>query len=125
MLEARGLTDRIIGLAIGVHRAVGPGLLESVYRECLSDELTAKPESTIGVKSPIPVTFKGKILPLGFRADIVVENKVIIEVKAIEALAPVHEAQLLTYLRMSQIRIGLLMNFHAPLLKDGLRRFIL
>jgi GxxExxY protein len=124
MLEARGLTDRIIGLAIGVHRAVGPGLLESVYRECLSDELT---EAGIGHlrEVPVPVIFKGKTLPLGFRADIVVENKVIIEVKAIDALAPVHEAQLLTYLRMSQIRIGLLMNFHAPLLKDGLRRFIL
>jgi GxxExxY protein len=124
MLEARGLTDRIIGLAIGVHRTVGPGLLESVYRECLSDELTADGihhQREVG----IPVTFKGKTLPVGFRADIIVEDKVIIEVKAIDALAPVHEAQLLTYLRMSQIRVGLLMNFHAPRLKDGLRRFIM
>jgi GxxExxY protein len=78
-----------------VHRAVGPGLLESVYRECLSEELT---EAGIDHRRevPIPVTFKGKTLALGFRADIVIENKVIIEVKAIEALAPVHDAQLLT-----------------------------
>lgn len=124
MLLERGLTDRIIGLAIGVHQAVGPGLLESVYREWLSDELTAAGIDH-GREVAIPVTFKGKTLPVGFRADIIVENKVIIEVKAVDALAPVHEAQVLTYLRMSQIRIGLLMNFHTTRLKDGLRRFVL
>jgi GxxExxY protein len=124
MLKAEGLTEQVIGLAIGVHRAVGPGLLESVYRECLSDELAAA-----GIdhrrEVAIPVTFKGKTLPVGFRADLIVDGKVIIEVKAVDALAPVHQAQILTYLRMSQLRIGLLMNFHAPRLKDGLRRFVI
>ncbi len=123
MLE-RGLTDRIIGLAIGVHREVGPGLLESVYRECLSDEL-ALAGNAHRREAPIAVVFKGRTMPLGFRADIIVEDKVITEVKAVEALAPAHEAQVLTYLRMSQIRLGLLMNFHAVRLKDGFKRFIL
>lgn len=122
MLESRDLTSRVIGLAIGVHKAIRPGLLESVYTECLSDELT---EAGISHQreAPIPVTFKGKTLPVGFRADLLIEDKVIIEVKAISELLPVHEAQLLTYLRMSGVRIDLLMNFHALRLKDGLRRF--
>ena len=123
MLEHHDLTERIIGLAIEVHKNVGPGLLESVYAECLGLELTG---AGIGIESQVmvPVIYKGITIPLGFRADIVVENTIILEIKAVAALLSTHEAQLLTYLRMSRLRVGLLMNFHAPRLKDGLRRLI-
>jgi GxxExxY protein len=123
MLVYRDLTNRIIGLAIEVHRTIGPGLLESVYDECLCDEL-AQADIPFQRQVGVPVTYKGKILPLGFRADILVAGAVVVEVKAVATLLPAHDAQVLTYLRMSHIRIGLLMNFHAKRLKDGLRRFI-
>jgi GxxExxY protein len=123
MLAYRDLTNRIIGLAIEVHRTIGPGLLESVYAECLCDEL-AQAGVPFQRQVGVPVTYKGRSLPLGFRADILVADVVIVEVKAVAALLPAHDAQILTYLRMSHIRIGLLMNFHATRLKDGLRRFI-
>lgn len=130
MLEHRALTERLIGLAIDVHRTVGPGLLESVYQECLCLELE---EAGIPFQSEVmvPVVYKGRTIPLGFRADILAAGAdilaagaVILEIKAVAALLPAHEAQLRTYLRMSQIRVGLLMNFHASRLKDGLLRFI-
>jgi GxxExxY protein len=123
MLEQRTLTARIIGPGIEVHRTVGPGLLESVYAECVAVELA---HAGIGFESQVtvPVIYKGITIPLGFRADIIVENTIILEIKAVAALLPAHQAQLLSYLRMSQLRIGLLMNFHAPRLNDGLRRFI-
>ena len=123
MLQHCELTGRIIGLAIEVHRAVGPGLLESVYGECLADELG---HAGIPFKREIvvPVVYKVRTLPLGFRADIVVANAVLVEIKAVATLLPAHDAQVLTYLRMSQIQVGLLMNFHANRLRDGLRRFI-
>ena len=123
MLEHRALTERVIGLAIEVHRTVRPGLLESVYEECLCLELE---QAGIPFASQVmvPVVYKGKTIPLGFRADILVANAIILEIKAVAALLPAHEAQIVTYLRMSQLRVGLLMNFHAPRLKDGLRRFI-
>ncbi|HEY3846123.1 MAG TPA: GxxExxY protein [Acetobacteraceae bacterium] len=123
MLLQRGLTERIIGLAIEVHRETGPGLLESVYEQCMCQELhdTGIPfERQVAV----PVFYKGRRLEEGFRADIVVAKTVILEIKALAAILPPHEAQLLTYLRMSGIRIGLLLNFHALRLKDGLRRFV-
>ena len=123
MLEHHELTERVIGLAIDVHRTVGPGLLESVYVDAWGLELK---HANIGFQSQVtvPVIYKGTTIPLGFRADVVVENAIILEIKAVAALLPAHEAQILTYLRMSRIRIGLLINFHAPRLKDGLRRFI-
>ena len=123
MLEQRTLTGKIIGFAIEIHRTVRPGLLESVYAECMALELS---HAGIAFQSQVtmPVIYKGMMIPLGFRADIVVENTIILEIKAVAALLPAHDAQLLTYLRMSELRIGLLMNFHAPRLKDGLRRFI-
>jgi GxxExxY protein len=123
MLHHRDLTDRIIGLAIEVHRTVGPGLLETVYSECLADEL-GQAGIPFQRQIPVPVVYKGKTLPLGFRADILVANTVLLESKAVTALLATHDAQILTYLRMSQIRIGLLLNFHAIRLRDGLRRFI-
>ena len=123
MLEHRGLTERIIGLAIEVHRIGGPGLLESVYAGCLCREL-----DQAGVpfrrQVAVPVVYKGAAIGLGFRADIVVDGAVIVEVKAVPGLIAAHEAQILSYLRMSQIRVGLLLNFHALRLTDGLRRFV-
>jgi len=121
--ELNALAERVIGLAIDVHRTVGPGLLEAVYQECLCMELT---DAGIPFQSQamIPVHYKGRSIPIGFRSDIVVSDSIILEIKAVAAIVPAHEAQMLTYLRMSGIRLGFLMNFHAPRLKEGLRRFI-
>jgi len=124
MLLARELTERVIGLAIEVHRSTGPGLLESVYEGCLCHELEQSGiafERQVG----IPVIYKGVRFDEGFRADILVDRQVVVEIKAVTNLLPAHDAQVLTYLRMSGLRVGLLFNFHAPLLKDGLRRFVL
>ena len=120
----RDLTDRVIGLAIDVHRYLGPGLLESAYEECLSFELREA-----GVEHrrqvPLPVVYKDVRLDCGYRIDIVVRQQLIIEIKAIERIVPVHEAQILTYLRLSGYKVGLLLNFNSVVLKDGLRRFVL
>jgi GxxExxY protein len=123
MLLAGELTERVIGLAIEVHGQTGPGLLESVYEGCLCFELG---HSGIGFERQvgIPVTYKGLPLDEGFRADVLVAGQVILEIKAVATILPAHEAQLQTYLRMSGIRIGLLLNFHAPRLIDGRRRFV-
>jgi GxxExxY protein len=124
LLLHRELTGRIIGLAIEVHQLLGPGLLESVYSECLSDEL-AQAGIPFQREVAVPVTYKGKTLPFGFRADIVVDHAILLEIKAVTTILPTHEIQLLTYLRMSKLPVGLLMNFHALRLKDGLKRMII
>ena len=123
MLHHRELTQRIIGLAIEVHRHTGPGLLESFYAAALCRELE---RAGIRVRREvgIPAIYKGEPLPLGFRADILADETVILEIKAVPALLPAHDMQLQTYLRMSGLPVGLLLNFHAPRLKDGLRRFV-
>ena len=124
MLLARELTERVIGLAIEVHRATGPGMLESVYESCLCHELEQAGiafERQVG----IPVTYKEIQFDEGFRADILVDRQLVVEIKAVAQLVPAHDAQVLTYLRMSGLRVGLLFNFHARLLKDGLRRFVI
>ena len=122
-MEHQELSNRVIGLAIEVHKTAGPGLLEHVYQECLCLELEAA-----GIpfqrEVSIPIVYKGRTVPVGFRAGIVVAEAIILEIKGVPSLVPAHEAQILTYLRMSGIRVGFIMNFHAPLLKDGLRRFI-
>jgi len=117
------LTRRIIGAAIAVHRELGPGLLEAVYEECLSFELrlAGLPFSR---QQPIPVVYRGTKLDCGYRADLIVCSRVIIEIKAIASLAPIHEAVMLTYLRLSGCKIGLLINFHSAVLKDGVHRFV-
>jgi len=117
------LTRRIIGAAIAVHRELGPGLLEAVYEECLSFELglAGLPFSR---QQPIPVVYRGTKLDCGYRADLIVCSRVIIEIKAIASLAPIHEAVMLTYLRLSGYKIGLLINFHSAVLKDGVHRFV-
>ncbi len=118
------LTECVIGLAIEVHRHLGPGLLESAYEECLCYELGTH-DIEFARQVALPIVYKEIALDCGYRVDLVVNRCLVIEVKAIERLHPIHDAQLLTYLRLSGHRIGLLMNFHAILLKNGLRRLML
>ena len=120
-MDINELTGKIIGAAIEVHKSLGPGLLESAYEECLCYELDTRKISYERQKS-LPVVYKGVRLDCGYRLDIVVANKVIIEIKACDSLQPIHEAQLLTYLRLAGIKVGLLMNFNVPVLKEGIRR---
>jgi len=118
------LSRKIIGLAIEVHRTLGPGLLESAYEQCLSHELT---KNSLGVRRQvaIPVNYKGLHLDCSYRLDILVENSLIVELKAVERLLPIHTAQVLTYLRLTGLKIGLLLNFHTMALRDGIRRIVL
>jgi len=117
------LTHQIIGAAIDVHRELGPGLLENVYEECLCHELSAR-GIPFEKQKPIPVVYKGAKLDCGYRADLVVGGRVVVEIKAISAVAPIHDAVMLTYLRLSGSKIGLLINFHSALLKDGIHRYV-
>jgi len=118
------VTDAIIGAAMEVHRALGPGLLESTYEMCLCRELSIRGLS-FKRQVPIPVEYKGVKLDCGFRADIVVDNTILVEIKAIESLAAIHDAQLLSYLKLGGCKIGLLINFNVELLKHGVRRRVL
>ena len=124
MEERDPLTHEVIGAAIEVHRELGPGLLESVYEVCLSCELGLR-----GIvhqrQVPLPVVYKGHPLDADFRIDILIPGKLVIELKAVEKLIPVNEAQLLTYLRLSKIHVGLLLNFNVSVLKSGLKRMVL
>jgi len=115
------LTRRIIGFAIDVHRGLGPGLLESAYEACLCHDL-AQAGIPFLQQVNLPVRYRGVDLECGYRMDLVVADQVIIEIKSVERLLPIHEAQLLTYLRLSGMAVGLLMNFNMPVLKHGLRR---
>ena len=119
-----GLGERVIGLSIDVHRHLGPGLLESAYEECLCFELK---QAGISYQRQValPIVYKDVRLDCGYRMDIVIQNELIIEIKAVDRILPVHEAQMLTYLRLSRLRAGLLLNFNNVVLKDGLRRFVL
>ncbi len=118
------LAGRVIGAAIEVHRHLGPGLLESAYEACLAWELR---EAGLSVQRQVslPVTYKGVQLDVGYRVDMIVEGSLVLETKAATELLPIHEAQLLTYLRLSNIRTGLLLNFNAATMKDGIKRMIL
>ena len=117
------LSEKVIGLAIEVHRHLGPGLLESAYEECLCFEL-----KTNGIEHdrqvPLPVTYKNAKLECGYRMDVVVEGELVIELKTVDRLLPIHEAQLLTYLKLSGLKTGLLLNFNSSVLKDGIRRLV-
>jgi len=118
------LSHSTIGAAIEVHRLLGPGLLESAYEECLAREFVLR---TIAFErqKPAPVVYKDVKLECGYRMDFLVEGRIVVELKAVEALAPVHEAIVLTYLRLSGCKLGLLINFNVTALKDGIRRFVL
>ena len=118
------LTNRVIGLAISAHRELGPGLLESAYEECLCFGLKAA-GIAYSRQMPLAIVYKAVRLDCGYRLDIVVQRELIIEVKAVEHLLPIHHAQMLTYLRLSGHKVGLLMNFNTLVLKDGVRRFVL
>ena len=117
------LTETIIGAAIRVHRELGPGLLESTYEACLSYELV---EAGLGVERQVtlPVRYRGVTLDCGYRIDLLVENAVIVELKSVDRLEPIHEAQLLSYLKLSDCNVGLLINFNVKLLRNGIRRMI-
>jgi GxxExxY protein len=117
------ITRRIIGAAIEVHKTIGPGLLESAYEACLSYELRQLGFKVEQQKAG-PVVYKKVELDCGYRLDLVVEDSVIVEIKAVEQLAPIHDAQVLSYLRISGKRVGLLINFHVRVLKDGLKRIV-
>ena len=118
------LTGKIIGAAIEVHRALGPGLLESAYEACLTYELRLR-GLKVESQKPLPLIYKNVMLECGYRLDIVVENQVIIEIKIVNSIAPIHEAQLLSYLKLSNCKIGLLINFNVIVLIDGIRRMML
>ena len=118
------LTQKIIGLAIEVHKELGPGLMESAYEACLCHELLIN-KLPFQRQVPIPVEYKSEKLESGFRADVIVDEQVLLELKSVEKLAPIHEAQILTYLKLSGIRTGLLLNFNERVLKDGIKRFVL
>jgi GxxExxY protein len=118
------LTEKIIGFAIEVHRQLGPGLLESAYEECLCYELEQN-GLIFRRQVSLPVVYKAVRLDCGYRIDVVVEQRVILELKTVERLIPVHDAQLLTYLKLSGLRTGLLLNFHSPVLKNGIKRLVL
>jgi GxxExxY protein len=128
LLSPRGngdaLTQQIIGLAIEVHRGLGPGLLESIYEECLCAEFGAA-QLAFERQVPLPLFYKGRPLECAYRLDLVVERSVIVEIKSVEQLLPVHQAQLLTYMKLSGTPTGLLLNFHSAFLRDGIRRMTL
>ncbi len=118
------LSNRVIGCAIEVHKTLGPGLLESAYERCLSFELLAA-KIRHETQKEIVLNYKGTELDCGYRADFVIENELVVELKAVDKVLPIHEAQLLTYMKLANAKIGLLINFNAYLLKDGIKRFVL
>ena len=122
-LELNALTSRIIGSAIEIHRILGPGLLESVYQACLFFELQ-KSGLQVDTQKTVPVVYKDVKLDIGFRADAILERTVIVEIKSVVAVAPIHRAQILTYLKLTGCQAGLLINFNVPVLKQGITRVL-
>jgi GxxExxY protein len=118
-----GLSREVIGACIEVHRHLGPGLLESVYEQCLAHELAMR-GFEVHKQRQIPLNYKGLALDCGYRVDLVVNDQLLIEVKAVERLLPVHDAQVITYLKLTGLPLGLLVNFHVPALRHGIRRLI-
>lgn len=118
------ITEKIIGSAIEVHKQLGPGLLESAYEECLAHELELNNIEYVR-QQPVPIVYKDIKLECGYRIDLLVDNQVVVELKSVDAINPVHEAQILTYMKFAKKKIGLLLNFNVLRLKDGLKRYIL
>ncbi len=116
------IASRILDGAFVVHRELGPGLLESIYECCLFDILTEY-GLKVECQKPMPVKFRNKVLDTGYRIDMVVEGSVIVEIKSLERLIPLHEAQIMTYMKLAKMELGLLLNFNTPLLKNGIKRF--
>jgi GxxExxY protein len=118
-----GITEKIIGAAIQVHRVLGPGLLESAYEACLAFELGRR-GLKVERQKPLPLIYERVQLECGYRIDLLVEGSVVVEIKSVEALAPIHEAQVMSYLKLSGCKVALLINFNVRMLKDGIRRFV-
>src|SRR5258705_14004111 len=118
------ITHAIIGAAIEIHRILGPGFLESAYEECLHQELQLR-HLNVARQRPIPIVYKELKLECGYRLDLHVESRIVVELKSLEGFCPLHEAIVLTYLRLSGRRLGLLINFNVPVLKEGIRRYII
>jgi len=123
MLKLEELTYQIRGAAMEVHKEIGPGLLESAYQQCLCRELSLR-KLKFDTEMPLPIRYKGMLLDCGYRLDIVVEEKIVLELKSVEELTDLHEAQLLSYLRLGGYELGMLMNFNVPVIKDGIKRFV-
>ena len=123
-MQEDALSKEIIGVAIEVHRHLGPGLLESAYEECLAYELFQH-GIAFGRQKPLPVVYKEVRLDAGFRVDLLVEDLVVAELKAVDKIAPIHDAQVITYLRLTGCKLGLLLNFNIVRLKDGIKRLVL
>ncbi len=123
-MEFDDLSNKIIGLAIEVHRQLGPGLLENTYQRCLAYELS-QAGINFQMEVSLPIKYKEINISCGYRIDLLIEDKIILELKSVKALLPIHEAQILTYMKLSNISTGLLMNFNELLLKDGIKRFVL
>jgi len=117
------ITETIIGAAISVHKELGPGLLESAYEACLAYELTER-KLKIERQKALPVVYRGVELDCGYRIDLLVEDQVVVELKAVENLEPIHEAEMLSYLKLSKCKVGLLINFNVKILRKGIRRFV-
>ncbi len=124
VLKFDELSNQIIGCALEVHRNLGPGLLESTYEQCLAHELRLA-GIDFKIQCPLPVEYKGIKLDCGYRVDFLVCDKVIVELKSVEKVLPIHEAQLLTYMKLSNVSVGLRINFNVKLLKNGIKRFVL
>lgn len=123
-MEFDDLSNRVIGCAIEAHRHLGPGLLESAYEQCLAHELSRN-NIAFQLQLAQPVRYKDVLLDCGYRIDILIENQLIIELKSVEKLLGIHEAQLLTYMKLAEMKLGLLMNFNVSKLKEGIKRFVL
>lgn len=122
-IDINKLSSKVIGAAIEVHKTLGPGLLESAYEQCLCHELNLRGLSFESQK-PLPVDYKGKRLDCGYRLDVVVENTIILELKSCDKIEPIHKAQLLTYLKLSGLHLGLILNFNVALMRDGIVRIV-
>jgi len=122
-MDENELSNKIVGAAIEVHRTLGPGLLESTYEECLCHELFLN-NIPFERQAGLPVVYKGNQLDCGYRIDIIVDRKVILELKSVADILPIHKAQLLTYLKLSGLKLGLMLNFNVVLMKDGINRFV-
>jgi len=123
-VEFDQLSNRVIGCAIEVHRELGPGLLESAYEQCLAAELSQS-GIPFQVQVDLPVHYKGTRLDCGYRIDLLVDDHLIVELKSVEQLLKIHEAQILTYMKLTKVTVGLLINFNVPILKKGIKRFLL
>ena len=124
MNDVNSLTGRIIGCAIEVHKHLEPGLLESTYEQCLARELNLS-SIPFRIQYGLPVDYKGIKLDCGYRVDLLIDNQVIVELKAVELIKNIHKGQILTYMKLAKIPVGLLINFNVPILRDGINRFVL